>query len=223
MADKASRRIDRLDTFARMKGLNDSIITKQANLAVGTLGKSRKEGKDLTPRTLTAILTAYPEINPDWLTGGVGEMLVDDIKPGFKQYPYIDNVGADCGLSAGMFEAERMALLPKLALPGIPGETEFFMQSTGYSMINREHPELSIPPGSLIGLSRINRNIMRWGEIYAVATSDGVMVKRIYPDDDPDKIRCVSYNATDYPEFKIDKKDVLDLARITCVVPVYVR
>ncbi len=217
------RRIDRLDRYIAFKGYNDNKITKESGISVGTLGKSRKEGKDITGRTCEAILARYPELSRAWLMEGIGEMIIDQTKPDFTTFPYIEDITAECGPAAGTFDAASFSKHPRLGVPGVPRDTDFFIRAQGFSMLNPDSPELSIPPGALVGLARINGNIVRWGETYALATPDGIMLKRVFPGEDKDKIRCVSYNSTEYPEFTIDRSDIRDVARITCVIPVYVR
>ena len=83
---------------------------------------------------------------------------------------------------------------------------------------------MSIPPGALVGLARVDRNILRWGETYALATKDGVMIKRLLPiPDDSDRVICASYNQTLFPDFVLPRADIYDVARITCVIPIYRR
>lgn len=217
------RRIDRLDQFCRLKNLNDNRLTHECGLSVGTLGKSRKPGKDITPKTAEAILDKYPELNRQWLLTGQGDMFGLQKSSELTSFPLIDIAKAECGKAFGVAFADSKAEFPRISLPGIPSDTEFFVQATGYSMLNREQPELSIPAGALVGLARISGNVIRWGEVYALSTNDGIMIKRILPGETNDNIRCVSYNHTDYPEFSIAKSDIYDLARITCVIPVQLR
>lgn len=217
------RKIDRLDQYAAYKGYNDNKITRDTGISVGTLGKSRKEGKDITGRTCEAILSRYPELSRLWLMKGEGPMLISDERPEGPSFPLVEDITAECGPMGGTFDSNAFIHLPRLMVPGVPRDTDFFIRATGHSMINSEYPELSIPPGALVGLAKINGNIMRWGETYALATPDGIMIKRVFPAESGGGIRCVSYNAGEYPEFVIDKTDVRDVARITCVIPVYVR
>ena len=87
-----------------------------------------------------------------------------------------------------------------------------------------ERPELSIPPGALVGVSKINeRQSMRWGEVYMLSTVDGVVIKKLLQDDDAEFVRCSSYNREEYPEFRMRKDEILECGRITCVIPVYLR
>ena len=75
------RRIERFDNYLSYKGLNDNIVTNDLKLSVGTIGKSRKEGRDLSDRVVELILNFYTDLNRVWLLTGEGEMLVSDEEP----------------------------------------------------------------------------------------------------------------------------------------------
>lgn len=221
-----SRLIDRLDIYARARNLTDAQITRDCNLAVGTLGKSRKAEKDLSRRTAAAILSVYSEINPDWFTNGIGDMIrsADADVADLTTYPLIDCAAAECGRPGGLAVVAMEKDCERVAIPGIPGGTDFFIRATGYSMVNDARPELSIPPGALVGVARMtDPQIMHWGEVYLVATNDGFMIKRILQDSSPELVRCASYNKEEYPEFTLWKDEIIECGRITCVMPIYLR
>jgi len=69
------KKIDRFDKYMRLMGLNDNKVTKDLNLSVGNLGKSRKENRDLSDRNIEKILNFYIDINKTWLLTGEGPML----------------------------------------------------------------------------------------------------------------------------------------------------
>ena len=46
------RVIDRFDQYMKAKGLNDNRVTVLLGLAVGTIGKSRREGRDLSKKVV---------------------------------------------------------------------------------------------------------------------------------------------------------------------------
>ena len=71
------RRIERFDIYLKTKGLNDNIVTNDLGLSVGTIGKSRKEGRDLSDRVIELILNFYTDLSRVWLLTGEGEMLVN--------------------------------------------------------------------------------------------------------------------------------------------------
>ena len=217
------RRVDRLDKYIKFRGLNDNKVTLDSGISVGTLGKSRKEGKDITPKTAEMILEVYPELNRVWLMTGEGEMLGTKKPTDFVSYPLLDVSRAECGKAFGIASTVRVTELPYISIPGVPVDTEFFVQASGHSMINKQNPELSIPTGALVGLAKITTRVIRWGEVYALSTADGVMIKRVFESEDKNLVRCVSYNSEEYPDFEIERRDIFELARITCVIPISLR
>ena len=69
------RIIDRFDLYMKYKGLNDNKVTTQLVLSNGTIGKSRKPGRDLSARVVEQIEKFYPDLNIEWLRTGTGEMI----------------------------------------------------------------------------------------------------------------------------------------------------
>lgn len=69
------RKIDRFDKYMNLRGLNDNKVTVQLGLTIGIIGKSRKEGRDLSDNSIEQILNFYTDINRVWLLTGEGEML----------------------------------------------------------------------------------------------------------------------------------------------------
>lgn len=59
----------------KYKWLNDNKVTVQLKLSVGTLGKSRKEGRDLSDKVIELILNFYNDLGRVWLLTGEGSML----------------------------------------------------------------------------------------------------------------------------------------------------
>lgn len=72
---KNERKIERFDKYMMFKGLNDNKVTLDLGLSVGTIGKSRAEGRDLSERNIEKILNFYTDLDRVWLLTGEGEML----------------------------------------------------------------------------------------------------------------------------------------------------
>ena len=71
------RVIDRFDQYMKAKDLNDNRVTVQLGLAVGTIGKSRREGRDLSKKVIKKLLDYYNDLDETWLLTGNGEMLCE--------------------------------------------------------------------------------------------------------------------------------------------------
>ena len=69
------RVIDRFDSYMAYAGLNDNKVTVQLGLTIGLIGKSRKEGRDLSRSVIEKILDYYTDLDEAWLLTGKGRML----------------------------------------------------------------------------------------------------------------------------------------------------
>lgn len=74
------RIIDRFDKYLEIKKISDNQVTIDLGLSIGLLGKSRKEGRELSKNVVAKILNFYTDIEKIWLLTGEGEMLKSDGK-----------------------------------------------------------------------------------------------------------------------------------------------
>jgi len=74
------RLIDRFDEYMMFKKLNDNKATIQLGFSVGTIGKSRGEGRDLSKKAVQRILAVYNDLDERWLKTGEGEMICEPRK-----------------------------------------------------------------------------------------------------------------------------------------------
>ena len=96
---------------------------------------------------------------------------------------------------------------------------DFAVQVHGRSMIDTEHPELSINDGAIVCLRPWTESFIAYGERYAIATSSGFTVKYIAPSEDDDSIKCVPANkGENFAPFNINKVDVKGIARVTAII-----
>lgn len=133
--------------------------------------------------------------------------------------PFIDSVYAVCGSPSGFSLAIKENECEGLSLPFMK-EYDFSIKAKGDSMINRTNPSRSIREGDIV-VCRLwtSRSHVRWGEVYALATNDGVVVKKIMPSKEEHFIKCVSFNEEDgYPPYELPLEEVHDWAIVTGVV-----
>lgn len=145
------------------------------------------------------VLSAFPELNREWLLYGEGEMLSSASHPlAFDTRPRVDQYAAGGGNEAldgvTLAQCEQIPVVPQF-----PNYT-FSMRVTGESMLPFIHP------GDEVACLKIEESsFLQWGRIYVLFTSQGVIVKKIFDADDG--IRCVSFNE-DYPDFIIPKSEI---------------
>lgn len=220
---------ERLQQFVEYLGISNrkfcrSIGVSPAYIATMVAGIGREK--------LRTIQTVYPMINLDWLEKGEGDMLINENPQTpacagetnliTNQTPNVFDARVfECGFPSGESGAiTHQTMNNVLIVPDMPSDI-IYVRAHGNSMVSRD-ASLSIPDGSFVAIRKLQTNIIRWGEIYALATRDGMVIKRILPDsENADAVRCVSLNSEDYPEFKISKQDIIDMAIVVAVVTIH--
>lgn len=93
---------DRLKIYMDFKGLNAHTLTIDAGLSNGMIGKAIKTKTGLHSDSIEKILNTYPDLSPEWLLTGKGEMIRDlDTKK--KMEPKEDSIVVDKDLLLDMF------------------------------------------------------------------------------------------------------------------------
>lgn len=82
--------IERLLQYVDCKGFNKRSFEIDNGLSNGYLGKQLLRNADLGEGVLNKILENCPELNPEWLLTGKGEMIISD---NIKKPPVISNGG----------------------------------------------------------------------------------------------------------------------------------
>ncbi|MFV0505779.1 MAG: helix-turn-helix transcriptional regulator [Bacteroidales bacterium] len=169
----------------------------------------KKRNASIGEDILNQILDNCPDINPTWLLTGKGDMLVTEERHEVQKEviqemrPHIPLYAA-AGALAFVSDAVRLEDCEVLPYIEALGKYNFTIQASGDSMIPEYHS------GDTLACLRIEDNaFIQWGRTYVLDTTQGIIVKRIFDDDD--SIRCESIN-TQYPSFSIPKSEILGLA-----------
>lgn len=207
---------DRTIEFVKYKGITMKSFELKCGLSTGYVTSMRKGfGTD----KLNNVLTAFPELNRDWLLYGEGEMLkesksiphkvdsgvadkaVESFVPLLPVYAYGGSLN-DFATSVNEYDCEKV-------ISPIVG-VDFSIQVSGDSMA----PEY--PNGSRIFIKKINeRAFIEWGKTYVLDTCNGTVVKRIIPSEREGYIRCVSINSDPvYAPFEVALADVFGMYKV---------
>lgn len=207
------KKIERFDKYMKIKGLNDNKVTNNLGLSIGTLGKSRKENRDLSEKNIEKILNFYTDLNRTWLLTGEGSMLTTEPSlAGFNELEYtrvpLLPISAQGGSLNDFVVSVSLQDCEKIISP-ING-ADIAITISGDSMADE------YPNGSIVLAKRINeRAFIDWGKVYVLDTCNGVVVKTLTPSEKEDCIRCVSINPDPiYAPFEVALNDIYGVYRV---------
>lgn len=201
---------DRTLEFIKFKGLTMKAFEQRCDLSTGYVTSMRK---GYGSEKLNNVLTAFPELNREWLLYGEGDMLSSTSSA--QPQPSVKNerVADD--------EVYKVPLVPISALGGSLNDfnttvcrddcetvispikdIDMAIKISGDSM------EPEYPSGSTVLIKKINEHaFLEWGKVYVLSTCNGTVIKRLMPTDDPNKVLCESINPK-YPPFEISLEHV---------------
>ncbi|WP_311156356.1 S24 family peptidase [Prevotella nigrescens] len=207
------KKIERFDKYMKTKGLNDNKVTNSLGLSIGTLGKSRKENRDLSEKNIEKILNFYTDLNRTWLLTGEGSMFTTEPSlAGFNEMEYtrvpLLPISAQGGSLNDFVVSVSLQDCEKIISP-IKG-ADIAITISGDSMADE------YPNGSIVLAKRINeRAFIDWGEVYVLDTCNGVVVKTLTPSQKEDCVRCVSINPNPiYAPFEVALNDIYGIYRV---------
>lgn len=211
---------ERLKEFLSYKNIGQRKFAESCGLSSGFVGNIVNS---IQPKTMNRIARQYPELNPIWLLTGEGEMLKSNESNEIRTtsgIPHIEDILAYCSKGQGFDVSIMQKNCPVYNIPGTE-EADFTIQATGRSMINREHPSRSIKEGDYVACRKPRTNIIRYGEIYALATSDGVMVKVVKRCNKEGVVILESFNTEEgFEPFEYPIVDIHDMALVIAVASV---
>ena len=201
------RRIDRFDEYMRYAQLNDNKVTNRLGLSVGTIGKSRKDGRDLSDKVIELILNQYQDLSKVWLLTGEGEMLKDtpSVLQQSNGIPLIPN---EAFAGYGTYQYQDLPIEEFYQIREF-SNASFLLRVCGDSMMPRYRS------GDLIACKKVEElTFWQWHRIYAICTKNqGILIKRVEKSEDGNAVTCVSENPT-YTPFELSKQEIISVALV---------
>ena len=212
---------ERIGMIIDYSGLTLTAFSRKIGIAQTSLRDCVINNSEPKHSTLYKIIKAEPLISPEWLLLGKGEMIISNEADQKKEgVPHIESVDAWCGQGQGFEVSVMRKDCPSYNIPGAE-DADFTIRAKGRSMINRTHPNRSIKEGDYIACKKPHTNVIRYGEIYALATSDGVMVKVVKPCNKDGFIKLESFNTEEgYEPFDYPTIDIHDMALVVAIASI---
>lgn len=202
---------ERLRQFIESKGLT----VQQFEIACGlSNGSVKRMGNYTKLDTLDKMSAVFPDLDVDWLrTGKKPSEIIQGAVPFFDDEIFTG--GAPQGVGTPLANKVDDVKLPYLKVR----DGDFAVQVHGRSMIDTEHPELSINDGAIVCLRPWTEKHIEYGERYAIATKSGFTVKYITSSDKEDHIRCVPANkGENFEPYYINVREIVGLAKVTAII-----
>jgi len=219
---------DRLNDVIWKLRMTPNSFAIKANLSPSNMRKMLNGEQTITDRTLLKICDTYG-IDFDWLKSGDGELNLSETANAVdtngnkneNTLPFFDEEiftgGYLQGEGAPIMSAQKVddVKLPFLKVK----DGDFAVQVHGRSMIDTEHPELSINDGAIVCLRPWTESFIAYGERYAIATKSGFTVKYIAESDKEGQVKCVPANkGENFSPYYINADDIIGIARVTAII-----
>lgn len=222
--------LSRIKELADHEGITIASIERTIGASRGVISKAIMKGTDIQSKWLELICEKYPQYSPTWLITGNGPMMTrdnevpschpyDDAKIIAPSGPVITElrprIPIDAAAGALSFAIDSISVRDCEMLPLIPRfpKYDFTIIAKGDSMT----PEIS--SGDELACRFIDQSgFIQWGRPHVLDTAQGVVVKRIFEQDD--KVICRSANR-DYPDFTVPKEDIYHIALVVGLIRQY--
>lgn len=207
---------DRTLEFIKFKGLTMKAFEQRCDLSTGYVTSMRK---GYGSEKLNNVLTAFPELNREWLLYGEGDMLSSSSsaqpQPSVKNERVTDD------------EAYKVPLVPISALGGSLNDFNLAVKRDDCETvispikdidmaikISGDSMEPEYPSDSQVFIKKVNeRAFLEWGRVYVLNTCNGIVIKRLMPTNDPNTVLCESINPK-YPPFEVNLENVNGVYRV---------
>lgn len=187
---------DRIIQVLENKGIGkENFYTKIGMTSASFRGKAKDS--PLNSNAIENILSIIPEINPEWLLTGKGQMLKSENVPvavkteseGIPLIPFDAMAGVASGeLSVMELDCERYVI------PMFQG-ADYLIPVKGSSMVPKYNS------GDVVACKRIPMQdlFFQWNKVYVLDTNQGALIKRVAKSDKENYIRIISENPSYEP------------------------
>lgn len=202
---------DRLLKYLKYRKMGQNAFEDMCGLSNGTIGKINH---GIRSDKVALIAKTCDDLDIRWLLTGEGDMLVKKGTPApvrVKEDTSNDLPLLPFSAVAGFLSENNSDSFPGAVemcrIPDFKGRgADFLIRVDGDSMYPRYHN------GEILAVRKIRESsFLQWGKVYVMSTSQGCIVKRIFPGKDETNVTCHSENSEMYPDYQIPKEEIFDL------------
>ena len=200
--------LERIKQYIDYKSISVAAFEKSIGMSNASFGKCLKKGGAIGTDKLENILSVYPDISPNWLLTGNGDM----IRNTTELTPTKDGTGIPLipvEAMAGCFTGSQTVLLQECDHYVVPAfkNADFLIYVRGDSMQPRYYS------GDMVACKMLSPTdlFFQWGKVYVLDTDQGALIKKVEQGTDDETITLVSENEN-YKPFQIPRRAVYHIA-----------
>ena len=200
--------LERIKQYIDYKSISVAAFEKSIGMSNASYGKCLKKGGAIGTDKLENILSVYPDISPNWLLTGNGEMLRNTT----ELTPTKDGTGIPLipvEAMAGCFTGSQTVLLQECDRYVVPAfkNADFLIYVRGDSLQPRYYS------GDMVACKMLSPTdlFFQWGKVYVLDTDQGALIKKVEQGTDDETITLVSENEN-YKPFQIPRRAVYHIA-----------
>lgn len=184
---------DRILQFIKKKGITQMDFFDQIEASASNF-KGAARQSELGGDKIAKILTLYPELSPDWLLLGEGEMLRNKqpsvaVPKERHLIPFYDVTA----IGGRQYDAD---MAPAAAAPEMIDTGDWFNDATAAMRVQGDSMSPEYKSGSIVALKQIvDKRVIMYGEDYVVETDEFRVIKRIQRSDNPQCLLACSTNS----------------------------
>ena len=207
--------LERIKQYIDYKSISVAAFEKSIGMSNASFGKCLKKGGAIGTDKLENILSVYPDISPNWLLTGNGDMLRNTT----ELTPTKDGTGIPLipvEAMAGCFTGSQTVLLQECDHYVVPAfkNADFLIYVRGDSMQPRYYS------GDMVACKMLSPTdlFFQWGKVYVLDTDQGALIKKVEQGTDDETITLVSENEN-YKPFQIPRRAVYHIAIVMGLIP----
>jgi len=233
--ERVQRIIDEL--YSGNKRAFSNAVGISPNVTENIVGKRKGNPSfDVTNK----IVYSLENVNAEWLLTGRGDMLktkmplisntTDIASDNQQKYgkhipiakPFIESIYNVRPVQDSFSLIIASEQCKNLAVP--VNDYDFSLRCYGNSMVNPQNLGKSIYDQDIVACKLWKSDThIRWGEVYALVTSEGYIIKKIVESEREGYVRCVSFNEADgYNPYELALSEIFDWAIVVASVRVTV-